>query len=486
MKIGVRKACVLFVGMTALFLSSVVGAEAERPNVLFIISDDLNNDLGTYGRPQFLTPNIDRLAQQGLQFQRAYCQMPFCNPSRSSMLSSLYTEQTEIYALKTPIREKFENIVTMPELFKQHGYRTARVGKIYHQGVPTEIGMDGLDDPQSWDYVHNPIGRDKTEEPKVITLVPGKYGGTLSWLAMDGTDEEQTDGKGATEVIRLLEDHKANHAEDPFFLAYGLYRPHTPFVAPQKYFDLYPIDTIEVPRMQHPRIPLAAFRHARSVEDGMTERQRQEAKQAYHASSSFMDAQVGRVLDSLERLGLSENTIVVFTSDHGYLLGEHGLWKKRSLFEQSARVPLIISAPGHKGKAQKTDSLSELVDLYPTLASLCNLPIPEYVMGTDLSPLFSDPQLALKPVAFTQETRQYREKGKLIRFKGYSIRAARYRYTEWDDGKQGVELYDHESDPEEMNNLAGKSEARDVQQEMAGLLAAKLADIRAKNLDSIR
>lgn len=462
--------------------SNVVAEDSpvqQRPNVLFIISDDLNNDMGTYGRPEFLTPNIDRLAKEGLQFNRAYCQFPLCNPSRSSMLSGLYPIQTKIYGNQTPIRKKFSSIVTMPELFKKNGYTTTRIGKIFHYGVPGNIGTDGLDDPQSWDFVYNPIGRDKTEESDVITLVPGRYGAVLSWLSMESKDEDQTDGKGATEAIRLLKQFSADKSSQPFFLAFGLYRPHTPYVAPTKYFELYSREDIELHPIQRPREPAAAFASHKKEQDTMTNAQRKSAIQAYHASVTFMDAQVGRVMDTLDELGLRETTIVVFTSDHGYHLGEHGLWQKRSLFEQSARVPMIIVAPGYK-KAIQTDSPSELVDLYPTLASLCGLDIPGHVVGIDLSPLLKKPKKALKEIAFTEERRNVRG-GKS--FKGYSIRTKRYRYTEWDGGNEGIQLFDHKKDPEEMNNLAGNPKAKKTETKMKALLDEKLATLQAKQLE---
>ena len=464
--------------MPALFEGAAHAAD-PRPNILFIISDDLNNDLGTYNNDIMVTPHLDKLAKEGLQFNRAYCQFTLCNPSRSSMLSGLYPIQTEIYGNGTPIRKRFKNIVTMPQLFKNNGYSTARVGKIYHYGVPSQIGTNGLDDPESWDYVHNPKGIDKTKEKEIITLIPEKYGATLSWLSMDGDDKLQTDGLGATETIRLLEQFAQDDTDKPFFLAFGLYRPHTPYVAPHKYFDLYPTDSITVPPIQHPRVPAAAFHRARAEQDNMTNLQGKQAIQAYRASISFMDAKVGRVLDSLDKLGLRDNTIVVFTSDHGYHMGEHGLWQKRSLFEQSARVPLILSTPNQRKRGIQTNSPSELVDLYPTLASLCGLTAPDHAVGIDLSPLLDNPDQSLKPFALTEESVNLNNH----KFKGYAIRSDRYRYVEWDEGKKGIQLFDHKNDPEEMKNLAGKPEVKELQATLHKQLTEKLAALKAKNLD---
>lgn len=258
---GFMRFCLLL-GLIVIFATGA-DAAGSRPNVLFIISDDLNNDLGTYGHPQVKSPNIDALAKRGLQFDRAYCQMPLCNPSRTSLLTSLYPVQTGIYGNKVPIRERFKNIVTLPELFRKNGYYTARVGKIFHYGVPGHIGTDGLDDPQSWDEVFNPIGRDKTEEEKIYSLIPGKFGGTLSWLSMESTDDEQTDGQGALATIRMLEERAKGDSDEPFFIAYGLYRPHTPFVAPRRYFDLYALEDMEIWDEPQVREPKAAFLKAK-------------------------------------------------------------------------------------------------------------------------------------------------------------------------------------------------------------------------------
>jgi uncharacterized sulfatase len=409
--------------------------------------------------------------------------MPLCNPSRTSLLTSLYPVQTGIYGNKVPIRERFKNIVTLPELFRKNGYYTARVGKIFHYGVPGHIGTDGLDDPQSWDEVFNPIGRDKTEEEKIYSLIPGKFGGTLSWLSMESTDDEQTDGQGALATIRMLEERAKGDSDEPFFIAYGLYRPHTPFVAPRRYFDLYALEDMEIWDEPQVREPKAAFLKAKKEQETMTDRERREAKQAYFASTSFMDAQVGRVLDALERLDLAENTIVVFTSDHGYHLGEHGMWQKRSLFENSARVPMVIYKPGMKAGNMQTTKLVELIDLYPTLASLCGLDVPGHVMGKDLSGLLDGEDVVTRTASLTTENRNERIEGRQTYYTGHTIRTDRYRYTEWDRGKHGVELYDHDVDPVEMNNLADDREFDDVRAKMAVLMEQKLDMIRAKNLD---
>lgn len=440
---------------------------AKKPNVLFLISDDLNNALSCYGHPQVKSPNIDRLATRGMRFDRAYCQFPLCNPSRASFMTGLRPDQTRVYGNKTHFRKTVPDTVTMPELFGKHGYFVARVGKVYHYGVPRQIGTDGLDDAQSWAKVVNPRGRDKDEEDKVFSMIPGKFGGTLSWYAADGTDEEQTDGIGATEAIRILEQVR----DKPFFLAVGFYRPHTPYVAPKKYFSLYPTEKIRLatgPANDRDDIPPPALPDKPEYAK-LTDPLRREVMQAYYASTTFMDAQVGRVLDALDRLGLADNTIVVMISDHGYHMGEHGLWQKQSLFEESARVPLIISAPGMKNRGKATAGLAELIDLYPTLADLCGLPAPKNLPGRSLRPLLDDPTRKGKPIAMTQVYRRTKTRP-WQRFKGYTIRTQRWRYTEWDGGKRGIELYDHDNDPAEFTNLAKNPKHADKVAELRGLM----------------
>jgi uncharacterized sulfatase len=416
------------------------------PNVLFITSDDLNTDLGCYGHPLVRTPHLDRLAARAVRFERAYCQFPLCNPSRASFLTGLRPDTTGVHENATHFRATVPNAVTLPQLFTRHGYFAARVGKLYHYGVPAQIGTPGLDDPPSWQLAVNPRGREKDEEDRCVyyTGKPPSMGGSLTWYVSEGTDEEQTDGKVAAEAIRLMEQHR----DRPFFLAVGFYRPHVPCVAPKKWFDLYPPERILLPA-EPPghleKIPAPALA-VKPPHYGLDEEKRRLMIRAYYASVSYMDSQVGRVLDALRKLGLEDRTIVVFTSDHGWQLGEHGQWQKMTLFERSARVPLLVAVPGARGNGRACPRTVELVDLYPTLADLAGLPAPAGLEGESLRPLLEDPQALWSFPAYTQVQRG--------RITGRSVRTERHRYTEWDEGRAGAELYDYERDPGEFENLA--------------------------------
>ena len=452
----------------ALLLCAAASA-AEKLNVLFIAVDDMNNDLGCYGHPDVKSPNIDRLAKAGTRFDKAYCQFPLCSPSRTSIMTGLRPDATRTYDLEYHFRKHLPDAVTLSQLFKNNGYFAARVGKIYHYGNPGQIGTNGLDDEASWTERVNPKGREKAEENLLTNFTPKRgLGSSLSFQRAEGTDEEQTDGMVATETIKLLEKHK----DGPFFIAAGFYRPHCPYVAPKKYFDLYPIEKVNVPKGpfdEVKNVPKAALSSTSPWPwYGVTEQQSRESLQAYHATISFVDAQVGRLLDAVEKLGLADHTIIVFWSDHGYHVGEHGLWKKQSLFEGSARVPMIISAPGQKTKGGVSSRTVELVDLYPTLADLAGLEPPANLAGASLRPLLDKPDAERSRPAFTQVWRGS--------FSGHSVRTERHRYTEWADGKQGAELYDYETDPGELHNLAIQPEHAATVAELKELVQKNWAD----------
>jgi len=440
-----------------LLTTAALAQARRRPNVLFIATDDMSNALGCYGHPVVKTPNLDRLAARGVRFDRAYTQFALCSPSRTSLMTGLAPDTTTVYNLTKHFREAIPNVVTMSQCFQKNGYFTARVGKIYHYGNPGQIGTDGLDDAPSWNHKANPKGIDKTEEePKLTIHTPERkgLGSTIGFYASPAPDEQHTDGMVAAETIKLLEQNK----DKPFFLAAGFYRPHCPFIAPKKYFDLYPpekIDPVKYTEGENTIAPPWAY-FTNPPNWNMTRRQQQEALQSYFASISFVDANVGKLMDALERLGLMENTIVVFWSDHGYALGEHGQWMKQTVFEAATRVPLLIAGPGTTAKGKASPRTVELLDLYPTLADLCGLTqIPSNLHGKSLRPLLENAQAKWDRPAVSQVTRTRNQTPDSVR--GYSLRTERYRYTEWADTAEGVELYDYQADPKEMQNL-GKSD----------------------------
>ncbi|MBI4600675.1 MAG: sulfatase [Planctomycetes bacterium] len=455
----------------ALAPRSAEGQASPKRNVLFIASDDLTCALGCYGHPLVKTPHLDRLAGRGVRFERAYCQFPLCSPSRVSVLTGLRPEKTGVRDNSTRFRSILPDAVALPQLFRRNGYRAARVGKLYHYGVPSQIGTSGLDDDVSWDVIVNPRGRDKDEEGLLRNLTPKRgLGSALAFHATEGSDEEQTDGKVASEAIRLLEALR----DRPFFLAVGFFRPHTPYVAPRRHFDGYPLDKVALPETFEgdlEDVPEVAP-WVQPPNWGLGRQDCTAAVRAYYACVSFVDAQVGRVLDALERLGLAERTVVVFWSDHGYLLGEHGQWMKMSLFEGSARVPLLIAGPGIEARGEACGRTVELLDLYPTLADLCGLEAPPGLDGASLRPLLEDPARAWSRPALTEVTRKAGQGKRKKDILGRSVRTERWRCTEWDEGREGIELYDHERDPQERRNLARDPGHARVVEEMRAVLRA--------------
>lgn len=446
---------------------------ARRRNVLFISTDDMNNDIGCYGHPLVRTPNLDRLAANGVRFDRAYCQFPLCSPSRTSIMTGLAPDATRIYDLQTHFRDTVPNVVTMPQHFQRNGYFAARVGKIFHYGNPGQIGTDGLDDKASWNQVVNPRGIDKDEEPLLTNYTPNRgLGSSLAYYASPAKDEEHTDGMVAAAALDIMEKHR----DEPFFLGVGFYRPHCPYIAPTKYFDMFPMERVGVVPF-HPVEMEIAPKWAYFTDPpnwGLNEHQIREVRRAYYASIAFVDANVGRVLGGLEKLGLAENTTIIFWSDHGYNLGEHGQWMKQSLWEPSARVPLIVSGAGVETRGKSCGRTVELLDVYPTLSSMAGLAAPPHLHGASLDPLLRDPRTPWSRPAITQVRRANQQNPVF----GYSIRNERYRYSMWDDAREGEEMYDYATDPREMRNLVREDGAhRPVQQQMAaqlrGIIAAR-------------
>ena len=461
----------VWVGASLATIPVVTAAESNaRPplNVLFIMSDDLNCNLGSYGHPLVQTPHLDQLARDGLTFRNAFTNFPVCGQSRASFMTGLYPEQNGVTQLRRLFRDYVPDAITMAQHFRSNGYTTARVGKIFHYDNPKGIGTNSHDDPASWDVRVNPRGRDKDEEDLIFSLNPGSFGASLSWLAADGTDEEQTDGMVATESINALR-HFAQ-TDQPFFLGVGFYKPHTPYVAPKKYFDLYDPANIEVPRVPSDyldTLPAPAVKSIRNrkKEIDLPEETARQAIHAYYAAISFMDAQVGRVLAALDELGLRENTVILFSSDHGYHMGEHGYYQKQTLFENSDRVPLIIAAPGMKARGQQTEAIVEMIDFYRSLNDLAGTsPVPTYVQGQSFASLLNEPDAPGRPHAFTQISG------------GNTLRTSRYRFTRWvNETENDIELYDRLNDPAEMVNLATDPVYRDVRTSLSAALNQRIA-----------
>lgn len=484
------RAILLSVVLFAATLPGVAAAQTPRPNVLVIMSDDLNDDMMAFGHPIVRTPNIERLASRGVRFERAYAQFALCNPSRASMMTGLRPDRIRVYDLATHFRETVPDAVTLPQMFRRAGYYTARVGKIFHYGNPADIGTSGLDDAASWDHVVNPRGVDVDEGAAVSWAGPSRaLGASLSYYASPEPDEAHTDGMVAAETIALLEKNR----DRPFFLAAGFYRPHCPFIAPRKYFDMY--DPGRVPVSEYSELLIRQSPTAsRGVVWPVPLDEQREAVRAYYASISFMDAQVGRILEALERLGLARNTIVVFMSDHGYHLGDHGgLWMKQTLFERSTRTPLIFAGPGVTAAGQASRRVVELIDVFPTLAALATVAPPPELEGRSLAPLLTDPDAPWSRPALSQSRRPLAPLGgrstgsargrgagrgaggAAAPATGYAVRNERWRYIEWDDGRSGRELYDVAGDPDERTNLADDGAHAAVVAEMRALLAATRA-----------
>ncbi|MFC1608049.1 sulfatase [Candidatus Latescibacterota bacterium] len=443
----------------------------RKPNVVFIISDDLNVALSGFGHPQCKTPELDALAKRGVRFDNMHCQYPVCGASRASIMSGQYPYTNGTMGNVGTLRDNSPDIITMSQIFKHNGYHTGRVSKIYHMGIPREIiaGTSERDDSLSWNEAINIKAPEHHTKGIKNYWSPGDTTSqTFQSVAIPGGDSEQADGMAADHAIQFLDQNK----DKPFFLALGLVRPHVPLVAPRKYFDIYEHTDMLVPQVPAndlDDVPEIIRGYKNNDRYGVTAELHQGLLKSYYASVSYMDAQAGRVLKHLDSLGLSDNTIVVFTSDHGYLLGHHHKYQKQHLFEEATRVPFIISVPWLKGEhGKKTGKITELIDLFPTLAELAQLPAPGTLQGTSMKTLLEDVDSSRwsKQEAFT-----------VSRSGGESIRTDTWRFTQWGFGEKGCELYDLSKDPGEFKNLANNPE-------YAAQLKSMKAQLQKKRLDA--
>ena len=480
---GINNKTILII-IICFLVSNIINANSvnnpKKLNVLFIIADDLNCDIGVYGSSDVFTPNIDKLASQGVLFENAHVQYPLCGPSRVSLMTGLYPDQTKSKELRLYVRQTIPDVITLGQRFIMEKYNSIRVGKVYHYHNPRDIGTSGHDDHFTWDQTVNPYGRDKIEEYKLNKVKENFDGATLSWLESEGSDNEQTDGIGADETIEFLD--KFSKSKENFFLAFGLYRPHIPFVAPKKYFDLYEKDNMTVPSngdefLKTISSPAAKSLRARKEQINLENSTIKTVKEAYYSTTSFVDAQIGRVLDKLKETGLDKNTIVVFTSDHGYHLGEKGHWQKQSLYDRATRVPLIISGPGILSNKRIKNSPVELVDLYKTLMDLTGISTPEFVQGHSLKNILTSNSKPIRKSALS-ELRIYLD-GSLAQ--GYSIKTDRYRLTRWlHKDERYLELYDHKYDFNENKNLVYEDNYSRVRDSLDIILTKRIEEAQNK------
>lgn len=466
---------------------TVVGA--EKMNVLFIAVDDLRPDLGCYGVAHAKTPHIDRLAARGVVFDRAYCQQAVCSPSRSSILTGKRPDATKVWDLETHFRAALPDVVTLPQHFRESGYHTVGLGKVEHGGF--EDGRSWSDprwfpsgrlvsvDPADWtkqtvtpfegvpSEFANPLSRDQGKKSKGGRIKLGP-----AYEISPKADDELPDGATAAEAVKRIAALKATG--EPFFLAVGFVKPHLPFVAPKKYWDLH--DPSKIPLPERDTLPdgTAGFVGHTNGElhsypgvpqgNPLPDAFARTLRHGYHACISYIDAQVGRLLDALEREGIADNTVVILWGDHGWQLGDHGMWHKHTNFERATRAPLIVSAPGFAGAGGTCRAPVEFVDIYPTLADVCGLAVPEGLDGRSLRRYLEDPAAPMQKPAISQYPRSSPEHGGSLM--GYSVRDERWRATFWRK-RNGtnigyIELYDEVNDPAETVNLADRSEHKDL------------------------
>jgi iduronate 2-sulfatase len=471
----------LMIGALTLLMGISSAQAKKKPNVLFIISDDLTaTAVSSYENKLCKTPNIDKLASEGVRYTSAYCQYPVCGPSRASLMTGYYPNATQTYGYVSGRENIGPDRQTLPQLFKDNGYYTARVSKIYHMGVPIDIeeGSNGTDDPASWVERFNSKGPEWKAEGEAELVqgnpegtLPRKGGNVMTIVKADGDELVHSDGKTAQKGIELIKKHK----NEPFFLALGFVRPHVPFVAPKSYFDPYPHAGIILPKKvdgDWNDIPKRGINYVTSVNAKMSIEQQQKAVAAYYASVSYMDAQVGKVLKTLKEEGLEDNTIVIFTSDHGFHLGEHDFWMKVSLHEESVRVPLIIKVPGKKPAI--CQSFTELIDLYPTLAELAGLSPSKHIQGKSLVRTLDHSDTKVRDMAFVVS-----QGGK-----SFLLRTEKWAYIQYDeDAGSGMELFDMGNDPHQYINLAYDSDYAYVVKDFQEKLKKKLKRVRKNDLE---
>lgn len=469
----------LLVMASLLLLPFEVRADEPKLNVLFIISDDLTSRaLSCYGNTVCKTPNIDRIAARGTRFTRAYCQGTYCGPSRASLMSGYYPHATGVQGYNSP-RAAIGDRATWSQHFKNNGYYTARVSKIFHMGVPggIEEGSNGADDELSWTERFNSQGPEwkapgvgETLEKNPDGKKPVMGGNTFVVVAAEGNDDVHSDGKTATKAVQLIKEHQ----NEPFFLAIGFVRPHVPFVSPKPYHTAFNPDSMVLPEKRPgdwDDIPKPGINYKTSVNMQMDLDKQKKAIAGYYAAVTYMDAQVGKVLDALEAAKLTEKTIIIFTSDHGFHLGEHDFWAKVSLLDESSQVPLIIAVPGKQPAV--SDSLVELLDLYPSTARLCGLEVPMRLQGKDISPILDSPLHQVRDTAFSTAGTT----------KGILLRDERWAFIQYgEDARGGIELYDTVNDPQQFSNLANLPSYADTVSKFKLKLAEKLAAVRKNDL----
>lgn len=464
-----------------LFVLSSCSKELKKPNILFIISDDLTaTAVSSYENNTCKTPNIDKLATEGVLYTAAYCNYPVCGPSRASLLNGYYPHATKTFGYVSGRKNIGPDRKTLPQLFKENGYYTARVSKIFHMGVPIDIetGSNGTDDEASWTERFNSQGPEWRADGESELVqgnpdgsLPKRGGNVMTIVKADGDDMVHSDGKTALKACNIIRSHK----NEPFFLAVGFVRPHVPFVAPAEYFIPYPFEQIIMPEKVEgdwEDIPERGINYVTSVNGQMSPVQEKKAVAAYYASVSYMDKQVGKVLNTLKEEGLEDNTIIIFTSDHGFHLGEHNFWMKVSLHEESVRVPLIIKVPGKKPAV--CNSLTELIDLYPTIAELAGLSYSEHLQGKSLTETLDHPETELRDMVFSVS-----QGGRT-----FLLRTKKWAYIQYDeDAGSGMELFDMEKDPKQFTNLAQKSEYSNIVNEFQDKLKEKLREVRTNDLN---